>query len=347
MKKRTRIVLWLLLGLLLVLGGGAYYAYHRWAKEPGFNLGEEQSAKWLYIYPDATWQAVVDSIEMRMDAPLAGDLRFLLEKRASEVVPPVGAYRIEYGLTTRAIYNRLVYGVQSPVQLTFNSARLPGTLWKRMSRHLLADSASIAEAMTDQKLLKELGVEDSTFAYRVLPNTYEVYWDITPRELMMRLEKEYQRFWNDERRVQAEVVGLTLDEVVNLAAIVQEESAKADEYPMIAGLYLNRLRIGMPLQADPTIKFALQDFGLRRILHRHLKVDSPYNTYLHAGLPPTPIRIPSISAIDGVLNAVDHNYIYMCARDDFSGYHAFAATYSEHMKNARKYARALDARNIK
>lgn len=289
----------------------------------------------------------MDSIESRMDAPNAGDLRWLLERRAGEITPPVGSYLIEPDDATRTVYNRLVYGHQSPIQLTFNSARLPGTLWKRIARQILADSTSIANAMTDSVLLRELGVQDTTLAYRILPNTYEVYWTISPEELVQRLNREYEQFWTEERLTKTEKIGLEPYEVINLAAIVQEESAKVDEYPAIAGLYLNRLRMGMRLQADPTIKFALQDFGLRRILHRHLRVDSPYNTYIYAGLPPGPIRIPTIAAIDGVLNAEDHTYVYMCAKDDFSGYHAFATTYSGHLQNARKYARALNKRGIK
>lgn len=346
MKRGVKTAIVAIVALLVVGVGVAYYLYDRWANRAGYNIGAEQAVR-LYVYPGMDWDAVADSIECRMDAPLVNDLRWLFKQRAKEQKPIVGAYLVEPDMTTRALYNRLFYGMDSPINLTFNSARLPGMLWKRMSRQLLIDSAQIAQAMVDATLLRRFEVPDTTLAYYIIPNTYEVYWDITPAELVERLAKESKKFWTEERLAQAEHIGLSPYEVITLAAIVQEESAKSDEYPEIAGLYLNRLRMGMRLQADPTVKFALQDFALKRILHSHLRVDSPYNTYLYAGLPAGPIRIPSIQAIDGVLNATDHKYIYMCAKHDFSGYHAFAETYSKHLENARRYTRALDERGIK
>lgn len=346
MKRSLKITL-IIIATLLVLGGGvAYYLFDRWAQKPGYNVGAERAVR-LFVYPEMSWNDVVDSIELRMDAPLAGDLRFLLDKRAGDRSPIVGSYLVEPNITTRALYNRLYYGMDSPINLTFNSTRLPGMLWKRLGNQLMIDSAQIAQAMVDSTLLKRFEIPDTTLAYYILPNTYEVYWDISAEELVERLAKESKTFWTQERLEKAKKIGLSPYEVINLAGIVQEESAKPDEYPEIAGLYLNRLRMGMRLQADPTIKFALQDFGLRRILHSHLRVDSPYNTYMYAGLPPGPIRIPSIQAIEGVLNATDHKYIYMCAKHDFSGYHAFAETYSKHLENARRYSKALDERGIK
>lgn len=346
MKRKGRVLL-SILALLALLAGGAFYLYYRWSVKAGFNVGAER-AEWLYIYPGATWNEVIDSLSVRMASPHAKDLSWLLNKRlGKDKAPTVGAYTVEPNMSTRTLYNRLAHGRQTPVRLSFNSVRLPSTLWRNMSRNILADSGSIAQAMTDTTLLRAIGVQDSTFAYRILPNTYEVYWNISPAELLQRMEREYQAFWTEERKTKAERIGLFPEEVVNLASIVQEESAKPDEYPRIAGLYLNRLRDGMLLQADPTVKYAWQDFGLRRILHKHLRIDSPYNTYKYTGLPPTPIRIPSITAIDSVLNAEEHTYIYMCAKSDFSGYHAFATTYAEHMRNARLYTKALNERGIK
>ncbi|MDO5016768.1 MAG: endolytic transglycosylase MltG [Porphyromonas sp.] len=336
-------------GLLVILPvlaiAAAGYLYYRYTKQSGFNVGGDRS-EWLYVYPDMDWERVADSVGAVTHAPLLSDLRLHFKHRAKGS-PRTGAYQIEPDMTVQALYNRLVYGMQSPVSVHFNSSRLPGQIYRRIAHQLMVDSLDIATAMNDTVLLHYVGVADTTLVYYLVPNTYEMYWDSKPEEVVKRLAKASQSFWDNERRLKAERIGLTPYEVINLAAIVQEESNKVDEYPMIAGLYLNRLRMGMPLQADPTIKFALQDFGLRRILYEHLRVESPYNTYKYKGLPKGPIRIPSIDAIDGVLDAVDHHYIYMCAKSDFSGYHAFAETYSAHLRNARAYAKELNKRGIK
>ena len=180
-----------------------------------------------------------------------------------------------------------------------------------------------------------------------LPNTYEFYWTVTPREFVDRMYREYKRFWEGDRDKKRERSGLDRVEVATLASIVYEETRKVDEMPRVAGVYMNRLRTGMPLQADPTIKYAMQDFGLRRILNRHLKTPSPYNTYINRGLPPSPICMPSVEAIDAVLNFEKHDYVFFCARPTFDGYHNFAKTYSEHLRNARAYQAELNKRNIK
>ncbi|MCD7816338.1 MAG: endolytic transglycosylase MltG, partial [Bacteroides sp.] len=193
----------------------------------------------------------------------------------------------------------------------------------------------------------QIGYSTETLPCLFIPNTYEVYWTMTPEAFVKRMQKEHDRFWNEERKAKAQSIGLTPEEVATLASIVEEETANNAEKPMVAGLYINRLHADMPLQADPTVKFALQDFGLRRILHTHLETDSPYNTYKHTGLPPGPIRIPSIQGIESVLNYTRHNYLYMCAKEDFSGTHNFAATFSQHLANARKYQRELNRRKIK
>ncbi|MBR8713540.1 endolytic transglycosylase MltG [Porphyromonas levii] len=344
MKKGIKITLWTMVALLLVSGAAIFYLGYRFAYKSGFNIGGELPAR-LYVYPGMDWGMVCDSISERTEAPLLWDLKWQLKHRAKGQ-PIVGAYTIEPNMTVRALYNRLVYGMQTPINFYFNSSRLPEQIYARMDKLLLADSLSIARAMNDSALVHSLGIPDTTLVYYLHPNTYEIYWDITPEKLVKRMAEESKAFWSSDRRSKAEAIGLTPYEVINLAAIVQEESSKVDEYPMIAGLYLNRLRMGMRLQADPTVKFALKDFGLRRIRQEHLRVDSPYNTYQVVGLPKGPIRIPSAEAIDGVLNAEEHHYIYMCAKADFSGYHAFAETYSEHMKNARAYAEELNNRKI-
>lgn len=210
----------------------------------------------------------------------------------------------------------------------------------------MIDSTEIAGLMNDSAFQQKLGYNKETLPCLFIPETYQVYWDMSAEEFFERMQKEHQKFWNQERLDKATAIGMTLTEVCTLASIVEEETNNNPEKPMVAGLYINRLHTGMPLQADPTIKFALQDFGLRRITNAHLAVKSPYNTYINAGLPPGPIRIPSPIGLDAVLNHTKHNYLYMCAKEDFSGTHNFASNYAEHMKNARKYWNALNERKI-
>ena len=192
-----------------------------------------------------------------------------------------------------------------------------------------------------------MGYDTCTIAAMFVPNTYDVYWNMSIDDLLERMQKEHDRFWQGDREAKAARIQLTPNEVATIASIIDEETANNAEKPMIAGMYLNRLKAGMPLQADPTIKFALKDFELKRIYHKLLDIDSPYNTYRYEGLPPGPIKIASIKGIDAVLNHVEHEYLYMCAKEDFSGSHNFAQNYQEHLKNAAKYAKALNERGIK
>lgn len=258
-----------------------------------------------------------------------------------------GAYRFSPETNTWQLFHRMQTGNQTPILLTVPSVRTMGQLAKFLSRKLMTDSTSIVRLLTDSTNCAEIGFNIYTIPALFVPNTYEVYWNIRPEDLMIRMKKEHDRFWNEERTNKAASIGFTPEEVCTIASIVEEETANKAEKPMVAGLYINRLNSGMPLQADPTVKFALQEFGLRRILHKHLETDNPYNTYKHQGLPPGPIRIPSIEGIDAVLNYTHHGYLYMCAKEDFSGTHNFASKWNEHLANARRYQKALNERNIK
>ena len=221
--------------------------------------------------------------------------------------------------------------------------RLAGAL----SKKLMLDSTTIARALTDSAFCARYDCDTATIAAMFVPNTYDIYWNVGMDKLMERMVQEHKRFWNAERTAKAKAIGMTPLQVSTLASIVDEETANTAEKPMIAGMYINRLRTDMPLQADPTIKFAWKDFALRRIYHKLLDIDSPYNTYRNTGLPPGPIKVASVAGIDAVLNHVEHDYIYMCAKEDFSGTHNFARTYKEHLANAAKYTKALNERNIK
>ncbi|MCD8297756.1 MAG: endolytic transglycosylase MltG [Prevotella sp.] len=258
-----------------------------------------------------------------------------------------GRYEITKRNGAFTVFRKFKSGTQSPVSLTIPSVRTADKLADVLSKKLMLDSLSIYQALTDSAQCAKYGYTPETILCMFIPNTYEVYWNITLDKLLDKMETESERFWNVQRQKKASDMGLTKVEVITLASIVDEETANDAEKPMIAGMYYNRLKAEMPLQADPTIKFALNDFNIQRIYHNMLKVDSPYNTYMYEGLPPGPIRIPSVAGIDAVLNYTHHDYLYMCAKEDFSGTHNFAETYEEHLQNAARYTAALNERDIK
>lgn len=258
-----------------------------------------------------------------------------------------GAYRLEPGMSAWKVALKLSRGSQSPVRVTFNNVRTLDQLAARLDEQLCFSKDDLSALLQSDSVCAELGFTQATLPALFLPDTYEFYWTVSPEDFLKKMAREYGRYWNGKREKQAEAWGLTPVEVATLASIVEEETNKPDEMGTVAGLYMNRLRKGMPLQADPTVKFACGDFALRRILKKHLAIDSPYNTYRVTGLPPGPIRIASKQAIDAVLNHRPNDYLYMCAREDFSGYHNFATTLAEHQRNAVRYQRELNRRGIR
>ena len=258
-----------------------------------------------------------------------------------------GRYAIDPGMNNRDVLNRLRLGQQTPLRITFTSVRMIGELISRLTGQLMIGEKQLLSLLEDEKHCQSLGFDTTTIKTMFIPNTYEVYWNISAEKLIERMKREYDVFWNESRRKKAAALRLSPVEVSILASIVEEETAIPDEFPVVAGLYINRLYKGWRLQADPTIKYAIGDFSLRRILFTHLEVESPYNTYLHDGLPPGPIRIPSIQCIDAVLNYTKHNYLFMCAKEDFSGHHNFTVTLQEHKRNADRYQAELNKRSIR
>lgn len=257
-----------------------------------------------------------------------------------------GRYEIEKGNGVLSLYRKMRSGIQASVSLTMPSVRTIDRLAGFLSEKLMIDSLSFYRSLTDTATCAKYGYTPETMICMFIPNTYDIYWNTSLDKFLEKMSKENRKFWNFERTQKAKAINLTKEEVMTLASIVDEETANNDEKPMIAGMYINRLKAGMPLQADPTIKFALKDFKLKRIYHNMLSVKSPYNTYKNTGLPPGPIRIPSIAGIDAVLNHIHHDYMYMCAKEDFSGTHNFAKTYEEHLLNAAKYSKALNRKGI-
>ncbi|MEZ5105234.1 MAG: endolytic transglycosylase MltG [Draconibacterium sp.] len=272
--------------------------------------------------------------------------KWVAKKKDFPSMAKPGRYVLEKGMNTNQVVNILRSGLQTPVDVTFNNCRFKEDLAGKVSKYIQADSLSILNLFYDEDQIKEYGFTPETFRAMFIPNTYEFYWTTSAKEFADRMKTEYDRFWNDERKKKAEEIGLTPVEVTILASIVQSETAKREELKTVAGLYVNRLKRGQLLQADPTVKYAVGDFSLKRILNSHLEIDSPYNTYKYAGLPPGPINFPETATIDAVLNYEKHNYIYMCAKEDFSGYHNFARTLAEHNRNAAKYRAALNAEKI-
>lgn len=258
-----------------------------------------------------------------------------------------GHYVIEPEMNSLTLLRRLKGGMQTPVKLTIASVRTREKLAADLAEKMMMDSTEVINALRDSSICAAYGLDTANIIGMFLPNTYEIYWNVTVDKLMKRMKKESEAFWTDDKKAKATRLGLTPEEVITLASIIDEETANNGEKPDVAGMYLNRIKQGMPLQADPTVKFALQQFHLRRIYHSMLTIDNPYNTYNREGLPPGPIRIPSMAGINAVLNATEHDYLYMCAKEDFSGTHRFAKTYSEHLANAKRYTKALNERGVK
>jgi len=253
-----------------------------------------------------------------------------------------GRYEFRKGMGNKQIIRIITHGWQQPINFSFNGyARTMERFAAILSSKFEADSVQFLQALTDPAIMAKYGFDEKTFPGMFIPNTYQMYWTVTPEEFIERMNQEYEKFWKGERQAKADAIGLSRNDVSTLASIVIEETKYEPEMPRIAGVYVNRLNKGMLLQADPTVKFALAEPDLKRILNKHLTVDSPYNTYKYKGLPPGPITIPPVSAIEAVLNYEHHNYLYFCANPTFDGKHSFSTTLAGHMRNAALYHRAL------
>lgn len=347
--KKSRLMLfprinkWIVIIFIVVIAATGFRGYQIYRYIFDENILTPGSIK---IPKNATYEQVIDSLK-KHNIIINYDAFDWVAKRkeyAGSIKP--GKYLLDKGLNTNEILNMLKSGNQQPLLVTFNNLRFFEELAGDISKYIQPDSVELITKFRDSTIYARFGFTQSTFPCMFIPNTYEFYWTTTADQFMERMAMEYKRFWNEERSGKAKEMGLTREEVITIASIVQEETNKTDERPIVAGLYLNRIKKGMPLQADPTVKYALGNFNIKRVLLRHLEIDSPYNTYKYPGLPPGPINFPEISSIEAVLNAAKTPYLFMCAREDFSGYHNFAKTLSAHNENARKYKAALDALQI-
>ncbi len=311
------------------------------------NVSLRKGEKRVVLIPSgADYTQVLDILKADSVLRYPATFDFLARRKHYPKFIHPGRYLFRPGMSNNEMVNMLRGGFQQPVRVTIHNIRTKEQLAGVVGRKLELDSAALVQLLNDTAFVAGFGMDTATVISLFIPDTYEFYWNIPAERFVKKMYREYKKFWNKKRLEEAEQTGLTPVEVITLASIVQEEAIHPDEMPRIAGVYLNRLKKGIRLQADPTIKFALRDFQRRRIITKDLQIDSPYNTYKYAGLPPGPIRIPSKAAIDAVLHAEKNGYLYFCAKDDFSGYHYFSKTLSQHNRYARKYRRALNKRRI-
>ncbi len=333
--------------LLVLIGSSLVYELYTRVYQPNIVLPDNIKEEYVYIPTSSDIQDVVKILSEK--GLLINSNSFLWLARQKKYISNIkaGKYKIEHNLNNNEIINLLRSGKQVPVRLTFNNVRKKEDFASLIAKQIEADSISIINYINDTLFLSKIGLNKQNISCLFIPNTYEFYWNTNADEFIDRMIKEYNVFWNKNRISKANTINLTKYEVSILASIVEkEQNIKRDERPKIAGLYLNRIRRNMKLESDPTLIFAIGDYSIKRVLNKDKKVESLYNTYKYKGLPPGPICIPSINSIDAVLNADKHNYIFMCAKEDFSGYHNFATTYTKHLRNARKYQKALNRRKI-
>lgn len=334
MKKLALIAL-----IAAVIAGFFGYDYYKDVTHP--NTAFSSLKKSVFIPSESTFENLLEVLVT--DSIIADTASFLWvaeQKKYFNRVKP-GHYIIEKGASNNDIVNLLRSGNQTPVKLIFNGARTPQEVAGKIAAQIEADSLSLLEALTSEDYAQKYGFTKDSYRTMFIPNTYEIWWNTNADGFVEKMAQEYKRFWNESKVAAAKEKGLSQSEVGILASIVKAETAMRTEAPIVAGLYLNRLEHGIPLQADPTLIYASGDFTIKRVLDKHKEIDSPYNTYKYGGLPPGPINYPELNYLTAVLSPEKHDYIFMCAKADFSGYHNFSKTLRQHNIYAREYVRAI------
>lgn len=333
--------------LLLLIGGIIGYNQYQYIFAP--NVPSKLDNKYLYIPTNSGLKEVLSALQKEGFLKNSNSFIKVADRMGyGNNTVRAGRYEIKPNWSNHQLIRHLRNGEQASVKVVLNNERLPENIAAKVSRFTEFDSTALAKLFEDTDYLNSIGYTRETLMSLFIPNTYEVYWNITEVQFVERMIKEHEAFWSkDGRKAKAERLKLTPQEVYTLASIVEKETLKNDEKPRMAGVYLNRLKVNMPLQADPTAVFARRDFTTKRVTHYHTKFDSPYNTYMYPGLPPGPISMASISSIDAVLNHEQHEYYYFCAKGDGSGYHNFAQTLAQHNQNAEIYRRNLKARGLR
>ncbi len=349
MKRESKVMLYpklarwsmIVFALLLFVAGFRAFELYKYIFKP--NVTQNYT---LYINTEDNLDSITHRLEANKVLENYKAFKWVAKKKSyADNIKP-GKYILEKNKTTNEVVNMLRIGSQAPVNVTFNNVRSFEELAGKVAIFFQKDSLSFLKAFESKALREQTGFSKNEYPAMFIPNTYQMYWTDTPKDFILRMRQEYDKFWSEENLEKAKQIELTPIEISTMASIVQEESVKAEELPIIAGLYINRVKRNMLLQADPTIKYTIGDFTVRRVTNEMLATDSPYNTYKYRGLPPGPINFPEISSISAVLNYESHQYLYMCAKEDFSGYHNFSKTLSQHNRNAEKYRRALNRNRI-
>lgn len=341
--KKIKRIVFSIFGILIIISIFIFSKMYKAIMNSNVTTKDNYS---LYIYDEDDFETIKNKLYSDSIIINKKTFEWLAKKLDYPQYLKSGHYVIKDGMNNNQLLNMLRSGSQTPVKFTFNNIRTLEQFCQCVDEQLEIDSTELLNAIVNNPHLKELGFNKYTIPTLFIPNTYELYWNINAEEFIEKMLKEYNRFWNEERLKKAENIKLSPVEVSVLASIVDKETTKVGEMPRIAGVYLNRLNKNWLLQADPTLVFAHGDFEMKRVLDVHKEIESPYNTYKYVGLPPGPICLPSIAAIDAVLNAENHRYMYFCAKDDMSGYHVFARTMREHNINANKYRKALNKKRI-
>ena len=326
------------------------FSFYAWQliKTPNLNARDDANKPFsLYIPRGGTYEAVLDSLKAHKMIENETAFRFVAKLMKYPQRVKAGHYLIKAGMGNYDAIAKLRSGSQDPIQLTFNSSiRLKSELVEKVGSKFAFGPEGLRAVLNSPDSCKQYGFDTTTVVCLFIPNTYELFWTVKPTALMERMAAEYKKFWTADRKAKAAALNLSQTQVQTLASIVRAETNKPDEQPRVAGVYLNRLKRGQKLEADPTVIFANNDFTIRRVLNRHLTFDSPYNTYRYTGLPPGPINLPPPGVIDAVLNAEKHDYLFFVVKADFSGYHTFSRNMAEHLANARLYQQELNRRKI-
>ena len=344
--RRVGLVALLVMVILLVFALAFGYWLYKTVMSPNVHTADGKDVE-LFIPTGSDYEQMKAILSEAHCIVNEKSFNWVAQKKELPANVHPGHYVLKNGMNNNQLVNMLRGGLQTPVKVKFNNIRDVDQLAGRIATQIEADSASIANVLHNQDYINQLGFNKYTIPALFLPDTYEFYWNTDAEGFVVRMFQEYNKFWTKERKQQAQAKGLTPIQVSILASIVNKETNMTDEMPRVAGVYINRLRNNWLLQADPTLIFAWNDFSIRRVLDRHKEIESPYNTYKYIGLPPGPICIPTPAGIDAVLNYERHKYLYMCAKEDFSGSHNFEETLSGHLINARRYQQALNARGIK
>ena len=346
MKNRLLVII----GALFLVGMvSALYLYQRFIVHASVPGGLTEDNRVIIVPTGASFEHVVDSLLIKgivkdelLFRQLSERMNYKRDKMRS------GRFEIDEGMRMHELIRHLRGGKQAPVDVVLTNERLLENVAAKVARFIEPDSTELIEYFLTDPFIQESGYDQETLISLFIPNTYEFFWNTSPKGFMERMIVEHNRFWSsDNRRKKAEQKGLNETEVYTLASIIEKETLRTDEKKRMAGVYLNRLDEGILLQADPTSVFATRDFNTKRVTNYHTTFDSPYNTYMYPGLPPGPIAMASISSIDGVLNAEDHNYIFFCAKGDGSGYHNYARTLAQHNRNASIYRENLRKRGLR